>query len=369
MAKLFKKVMTVCLAAAMIITAIYVIPKTADAAEGEVESGEYVYSRNYSIADYWKEDVKKVPVKPGCIFGGWYTSEDGQTFKALKEKELNTNGVAELTNVYAKFVPSYVLSIKMQIEAKEQDAETRTTDNTTLRVISSVDSNEYQKVGFEIFLGKRSNPEPIEPITTVYAGLKRSAEDTEALKPENVFGAASHYFSAVDIGGIVNNSRKSAVSARPYWVTMDGTKVEGLAKIIRVEDFYNENDYISVPINLATDGKVAAVVAAGKIEVSYDTTAYQIVGVDNDYKVDAGRLLPEMNYRVVAPTAGEQIGKIIFVANAADMTELEASGLFANIRFQALEDSASESDIIHFDTTQFCDWKENFHEETDIIVQ
>lgn len=336
-----------------------VMPNVVDAAEEEITQGSVTYSSKYQISKYWNENNPKVPAKEDSVFCGWYQKDDSNNFTALEEKNLTSEGIETMTDVYAKFVPAYVLSIKMQIEAAEVSKETRTDNDTTLRIISSVDSDKYQELGFEIYLGSRTTPVAVEPITTVYSRLKTSKADNGVTASET-FGEASAYFFAVEIDDIVAKSRSSKVYARPYWVTMDGTKVEGFAKNLRIEDFYAENDYISMPINLSIDGLVESGIAAGTVEMSYNKEAYQVVGVDGVYKVDTGRLLQEMEYFV-----DNANGKIVFIGNAPDVDEhVTASGLYANVRFQK-KAGATEGSTLNFQLVSdvFCNWNEDYVDE------
>ena len=278
---------------------------------------------------------------------------------------LQENGIPTGKTTYAKFVPAYVLSVKTQVEAAAETASDATDkpENTFMRVLSSVDSGNYQNVGFEILLGDNEYKVDVPTITKVYAGLKLSADAVSAIYPENVFGAASDYFTAFDLEDIKQAKFSSKIYIRPYWTTLDGTKVEGMARNVRVEDKYTDYKYISVPVNLLTDGADPTEVAAGRVEVTFDASKAK-VAKDNDgnYKIDTGRLLTEMEYHVIEPAEGETTGKIIFVGNGEDITKaIKADGLYVNIRFQsATEDKLTESDLNLTKTAEdFCDWDEN----------
>ena len=310
--------------------------------------------KEYNIKDYWTTDTKKAPVKAGFVFGGWYVTED-KTRVPLTEADLKEKGVdAYADTAYAKFVPVDVLSIKTQKGTADEI--------TSLRILSTVDSTNYQAVGFEYKLATNSLG-TTGNITKVYSAIKpyKGATDAELYKPGSTFvSGASKYFIAADVSEISSGSFAKIVYARPYWITMDGTKVMGLARNSRVED--KDNNYTSVGINLLPQlvkGELAAV-AVGKIQVTYNTDNYDVVesGVDTTYDTTNGGtyLFPEMEYYI-----NEEKGTITFVGNAADVTKnLTADGLFANIRFKKAENATgTELDFaINADETEFCNWAE-----------
>lgn len=336
--------------AVTVFTGIVVLPETVKAADvvDYDETGAYV------INDYWTEETKKVPVKEGYVFGGWY-KKDGDSFVAINESELSDDIVKSMTatDAYPKFVPAEVLSVKTQLGTSDTE--------TSLRLVSTIDSEKYQKVGFEYQLGSRVVAD--KEMTSVYSTIKKSKTNDEILYPSTTFVTVSKYFIALDVNNISDKSFASIVYARPYWVTMDGTKVMGLARNNRVED--KKNDYLSVPINLLTDGKTPAGVAAGKIQITYNAQNYDVVSVDSIYKVDAGRMLPEMEYYV-----DEFTGTISFVGNASTVDQnVIADGLYANIRF--VKAAGATSDALDFSIYEsvFCNWAEKILKENAPFVQ
>lgn len=187
--------------------------------------------------------------------------------------------------------------------------------------------------------------------------------------PEQSFVAdVSEYFIAADVSSISPEGEQKIVYARPFWITMDGTKVMGLARNNRVVDY--ESNYTSVGINLLTDGKASAMVAAGKIQVKYNTADYDVVGTDITADATAGGtyLFPEMECHV-----DDSAGTITFVGNAdikdGKLDDLLADGLFANVKFVKAEgntNTALSYEIVE-EVTDFCNWAENPVEE--FVVQ
>ena len=293
--------------------------------------GEFIYSNQYNFSDLYGE--KKAPVKEGYVFGGWYTkASDMYT-------PLNEEDAATAENVYAKFVPSYVLSIKAQ--NAENTTETMT-GNTSTRIITSVDSKSYQMVGFEIYLGNSTTPlknngNALET-SRVYTGIKIGTGETAKTKnATQIFGTASKHVAVWELTDIAKVNHSKIIYVRPYWKTMDGTKVYGLAKYVHIEDDYK--NYVSVPVNLLT----GEVVAAGTMSLKYNTEL-TFVGFE------AGRLLPEMSY-----IHSEDNNTIKMLGNTKKTTDVvNADGIYANLRFEKPRDTTD------FDITvgQFCNWDE-----------
>lgn len=361
--KICTKIIAACLTLAMFFGAMVAVPKEVKAAE---EPTTICYdngaTKTYKISDYWTN--RKVPVKPGYVFGGWYVEQNGEHTPLQEEVLKNATISAYDSTAYAKFVPAKVLSIKTQGALGDS--------TSSLRILSSVDGTNYQEVGFEYKLGKLAEGKT-EKITKVYKAIKpyRDAEEAEYIYPGTTFvEGVSEYFIAADVLDIKSTSYEKIVYARPYWITMDGTKVMGLARNNRIIDKQNNNQYTSVGINLLADGKEAAKVAAGKIQVTYNTANYNVVSVDTTYADNVGGkyLFKEMECRI-----DETEGIITFVGNAdivnKELVELLADGLFANVRFEKAQSATGTAldFAINTKATSFCDWEEK--PVTEFVVQ
>lgn len=367
-----KKIMAGCLTAAVILTGIVVMPKEAKAEETTATEVIYDNEANiYKISDYWTKeaDTRKAPVKPGYVFGGWYVAGENGKHAALKEADLeNVDAISSYDDTaYAKFVPAEVLSIKTQAALGDKTTE----QASSLRILSTVDSLNYQEVGFEYKLGNNGEAQTgkgdIAKITKVYSAIKPNRNADGKLYPYNEFVDVSQYFIAADVSTISSKSEEKIVYARPFWVTMDGTEVMGLARNDRIED--KRNSYTSVGINVLpqlTEEEQLATVAAGKIQVTYNSKDYEVVGSTADITEHADNggkyLFPEMECHV---NADESVGTITFVGNAdiqdGKLKNLLADGLFANVRFAKKANASSDATLdftINTEATDFCDWEE-----------
>lgn len=343
---LAKKLMAGLLAVGMVATGIVVYPKQADAAVEVADA--VIYEEGYDFENLWDEENPKAPIKAGYVFGGWYSAKEENAYLTKEE-------AAKATTAYAKFVPAQVLSVKAQNKA---GTGTTVTDNTHVRIISSLDSKNYDRVGFDIWLAnsvqlvKDNDYTKNAPLETdkIYDGLL-VGEDKQEKKAVDIFGGVSKYVSVWQLNNIDAAHWGKIIYVRPYWITKDGTKVEGLAKYVHIEDDYE--GYISVPVNLLNKD-MAAQVAAGAVNITYSNAEGKEVALT--YKeVEAGRLVPEMESKKVE---NENTIKIVGNANEVGIYNSDET-LYANIRFKKPTGSVTDVDV-DFSTTiiKFCDWNE-----------
>lgn len=337
--KLVKKLTAGLLAAGMLVTGCMYTSKPVTAAVAE---DEVIYESVDNIGAYWKTSEKKAPVKAGYVFGGWYKKVD-TSYVALRSSDLNTDEDVDCDytgEAYAKFVPAQVLSVKAQNSenmSTEDGAGAISGDNAGhIRVLSSLDSLDYQKVGFEIRLANTGADKGGET-TKVYSGIQVGSSNVQA---NAVFGGVSQYLSVWQLDKIDTPSNcNKIIYVRPYWVTLDGTTVKGLAKYVHIEDCYK--NYVSVPVNILNEDAVAQM-AAGAVNMTYSNDGFKFV------EVEAGRILPEMESNQSGTT-------IKMVGNAAYNEYNAGETLYANVRF---EKPASGSATFENTMVQFCDWNE-----------
>ncbi len=155
------------------------------------------------------------PEKEGYVFAGWYADE------------ACTVPYAEATaeqNVYAKFVPKIVLSVKSQITANL----TAESEEGDIRFLTTVDSDDYEKVGFDITIdgfGKETIAS-----TSIYKKLYYINSQTqvdEETTPDKEFSNLSKYFMAYAYWQVPNDYFDTTFTVTPWWITADGTLVYG----------------------------------------------------------------------------------------------------------------------------------------------
>jgi len=355
--------------AILLVLGLAIEPTTADAAEEGYKDEVVFEDKTSDFKTMWKDDgTGTAPIKEGYVFGGWYIdNEDG-----MKEA-LSVDGARNLANgnssevVYAKYVPSYVLSVKVQHEENTSFSDKQ---NASVRIISSIDSKNYKKVGFDVYINNNPNNKlqhdsdgdgtrdsELET-TTVYTGLIVKNEEKPRM-PQTIFGKESEYISVWKLTGTPDQYDAKIIKVTPYWITMDGTKVLGLSKFVHIEDGYK--GYVNIPINLTTGEEIAA----GQLQMKYDPAILKLaessegVVYDKAVEFDGVFKASEMAYH------DDGNGTITFVGNAETVNTLKnADDIFANIRFQIVDtskypDTKSESFLtFQVDDECFCDWDE-----------
>ncbi|MBQ9387246.1 MAG: hypothetical protein IJU01_01125 [Lachnospiraceae bacterium] len=333
-----KKIITFILAVTLIVAGIAGSPvkAVADSADTPV----YAAADAYSIADYWSESTKTAPYMAGYVFGGWYVYEGG-SYVALREDDLSDALLGTLT-ARAKFVPADVLSVKSQLASLSE-----TGGLGKLRLLTTTDSLNYSKVGFQYRLGSGDLQEA--ETGTVYSAIDANGGSLQY--PSTAFVSASNYFAALELTNIAVENFANTIYAKPFWVTLDGTRVTGLPRLSRVED--NQNGYTSVAINLFSDGLTSSQVAAGKVVATFNTTDFDVALVSETYKVDTDMsVFAEIDFGV-----DEENGTITFVGNAPTAgTNVSPDGMLANIRFVNTTGTGS----LDFEVTEttFYNWNE-----------
>ena len=350
--KTMKKMLAGFLVVAMLVSGLMITPMDVSASETVVNGENGVIfvldAEKYNFTNLW--ETKTAPVRADYVFGGWYTRGTDDTFTAIKESE-----GSQYTEAYAKFVPAEVLSVRAQLE-KATETGKGNTDKTYLRLLSGVNELDYQYVGFDILYNKTIPQDNSPKITKVYKTITNSetAENGVAtpVAASSVFGAAATHFSVLRIADIYKVNYEYVIYVNPYWITLDGTRVDGQAKYLRVMDGYADNYYISVPVNFLAGSSVAA----GQMTLSYDSDRLEVVKVEGLDRAgfDAGVLMPEMSYY------DDEAGTIKIVGNISGNTDVEPeTEIYANVWFKE-KSTLDKGTELNFTMGgySFCNWKE-----------
>lgn len=190
------------------------------------------------------------------IFAGWFTND------ACSNALVNT--IDAESTYYAKYVPAEVLSVKAQVKKDT----VKETDKTDLRLVATVDSLQYKKVGFEIYYAGSSNPVVVNT-TTVYERIEAAKDGVDYGFSPNIFDVQSEYFVTATLKNIANKNYDKDFYIKPYWETLDGTTVYGASRHARVEDSYL--GIVNVPVRVVSD---AATATTGSVNVAYNTTYF-----------------------------------------------------------------------------------------------
>lgn len=341
------------MAAVMVLLGVSVTPVEADAA---APTGVYYApTTEFAIKDYWDETSPVAPVKDGYVFCGWYTEENGTP---IKKADIKANTVSAYSSAVAKFMPSYILSVKMQLETATSEDNGENKESTYIRLLSAVDSVKYENVGFDIKFNKTVDFDDTAEkektcMSKVYSNLSASGETITAAQ---YFGTGASHFIALKISDILAANFEKVIYVTPYWTTMDGTKVEGVSKYVRVMDLYANNQFISIPVNLSVDGQAAA----GMVTMTYNSDKLQFVDAKdskgNACGWDTGVSFAEMELNTATA------GTIKFVGNGKNVNDdyMTGKGIYANVWFKRTDASALTPASLEFTigTESFCTWGE-----------
>ena len=187
--------------------------------------GSYLY-----LADGWMDVAPyrngetgfTAPQQDGKVFAGWYTTDDPMQ---MNSKTALPEDIANRRVAYARFVDQNVLGLKFQTNAGvRSDAA-----SVNLRMLSSVADLKLKQVGFEYSIdGGELRPRPTNVVfPTVSAGFSGGAD---VLKPQDILSPESTRFMAFELRNIPQRAFESTLSATPFWVTFDGTKVMGTTR-------------------------------------------------------------------------------------------------------------------------------------------
>ncbi len=277
----------------------------------------------------------------GYLFGGWFTKTEGE----YEPIQTETDKINAQEEIYAKFVPSYVLSVKCQNFSGTMEG----SYNTHMRVVVGIDSLNYQKVGFNFKLMRkqeqggykvyRIGTDGSQETMKTYTGIKVFNPDNltqetadRIYRPQEIFGGdAAKYLVGWNLTDIANDDFDEVIYIQPYWITLDGTKVYGLPKYAHVEDGYFQ--YVNVPINLK-DGQA---VLAGRVNVVYDSTKLEFL------EGERGRVFKDMAYQTDTVDDKEVVRCIGVVGDISK--ETSTTDIYANLRFKVIGNSEGNLDF------------------------
>ena len=272
-------------------------------------------SEQLSIATYTDTDaegnITRTAPKPSAnlgeaykdwIFAGWYTDANCTTTVGKTVTE---------GTYYAKYVPSEVLSAKCQVSAETTD----TSPTSQLRIVSTVDSLKYSKVGFDIVFNNKT----IQYSTSkVFSKIEAATDGVAYGFSPNIFDLQSEYFITATLINIKNENFDEGFLIKPYWVTKDGTKVYGVSRYARVEDSYL--GIVNVPVRLYSDNQAAT----GTATVAYDANKLQYLEYDTGYVFDT----------IESVDSTSNSGKVTVSAKTSSGNEVMTDGMLVNLRFQ-----------------------------------
>lgn len=305
----------------------------------ELEKNAVIYEK-MSIAPY-RKGIFTAPVKKGYVFGGWFYTADNT--EPLSDK--NSEGEA-----YAKFVPEDVLKVYCQ----NSDGTNKRTAKTNVRLVTSVDTDIYEKVGFDITIYGTEVTKYNHEISHIYKKITiSSGNDIISVKDNRLFSKASKYFVTLKMTNIQNSGFDIPYHVRAYWITQDGTKVYGPDKYARVRNGYDGS--FSVPIRIEDANQS---IAAALLSISYDNQKLVYEGYENGELFD--ECIARNNSGIVKILCGDDIMN----------KDIPASGFLGSLNFR-VKDFDTEEEIFTFELaeSQFCNVNEEMIDIDNVILK
>ncbi len=262
----------------------------------------------------------------GYLFAGWYDAENGNAISSA-------DGITG--DVYAKFIPASLTGIACQVDLNADES------MRNMRIVSLIDQGDYQKFGFNVWgrydadevkdginetewVMYKYGTENVAESNKVFTGL--NAYDSQNKKttkyPQDVFGEAAKdfYFTTVCITNVPENFHDATMAVQPYWVTLDGTYVEGMGEFNRISDYGEDTVVRNISVNI----KNATDIAAGLLDVAIPAEFAEC-----KIEVENGRVFDEADSYI-----NDSKTNIRCVGNVADITKhaAEPNNIFINIR-------------------------------------
>ncbi len=174
--------------------------------------------------------------KEGTIFAGWYT--DNTYTKPVAEK-------LKRGTAFAKFVDEKVLAIELQLEANTTEASTE----TSVCLVTSVDSKNYSKV---IFIVEREGKQEYESTEICEKAIDINGVEYNS---KDMFCDDSEYIVTANMEAVTRNDATAdnsnffgkSITVTPKWETLDGTVVEGLSRTFEINDLIYEAEIENLP--------------------------------------------------------------------------------------------------------------------------
>ena len=178
------------------------------------------------------------------------TEKNGQFFAGYYVDEACTIP-SELEGGTQKWVDEGVLSMKMQLRKNPSDS-----SKYDIRLLSTVDTLDYKKVGFEISFDKNGNGafESGEVTTWKSNSVAKRITANNSSFPfvysPKVMDTDSEYFITGILSGITASNLDKAFLIRPFWTTQDGTTVYGESRWFTVNDMLAGSTNVNLTVKM-----------------------------------------------------------------------------------------------------------------------
>lgn len=286
------------------------------------------------VADYLANGT--YPTMDGKLFSGWYTVENIPTdLEEARAVSLGDAEVDENATYFALFVPKHVLSVKAQVSGTLYDDNMTNDDSASIRFVTTVDTLQYKKVGFKVsYLGTNETIGSHEVYKQLYA-VGSSTDVMTEYTPQGEFCQMSNYFKTGTITGVPASYYNTEFKVTPYWITWDGTTVEGVTVVKTIEEGMPKD--------------VAYVSACGVDQPGYGTYEYPYATLN--YAIEnvghSGIVYIIGDYTIPADFAWNIHNKRVTIAGDA----VETTGTKEKLDFSALSDLRINDAVTFSDIT------------------
>lgn len=308
-----------------------------------VAGADSIIYEKMDVSSYRKTGEYTAPQKEGYVFGGWYQENNEE--KPLSDTE-------KTGKAYAKFVPENVLKVLCQNSANVNEQ----SDISNVRLVTSIDSNMYQCIGFEIEVYGTTTSKFKYETSKAYKSIKiTTGKDTISVNANRDFSKESNYFVTVKMINIPNSGFDIAYQVRPYWLTLDGTKVYGIEKYARVRNGYDGSFSVPVRVDAGSES-----IAAALLSIDYDDTNLEFEGYDE------GTLFDEYAIR-------ENQGEIKLLSDVRQMDKnVIADGRLFSLNFRVKnydKDELEKTYSFQLNKADFCDINERKTNIDNIVLR
>lgn len=171
-------------------------------------------------------------VDEGYLYGGLYT----KSVEGVQTKYTGVSKPVAGTVYQLKMVPEEILNIQAQVSDRLFDDPTITEDDETyagktdssIRFVTGIDDLQYKKIGFNITVEGNSSKDAnaSQYVHTKLYGVDQSTGDYLSYDPADIHGSAN-FFKTFTLKNVPEKYYDHDLTVKAYWVTMDGTRVEG----------------------------------------------------------------------------------------------------------------------------------------------
>lgn len=190
---------------------------------GEPENAERKWKWQGTLSAGWNEIT--LPFSDSFASQGDFDPERVNFFRIYQESGEGTNGLITIIDD--------IRVLPEGVSGEEDPAEALTAYKADVRFVTTADTLNYHRIGFDI---KIANTKSFES-NKVYTGLHAMDTDGTILSYHPIsIAPQSNYFYTYTIRNIPKAAFDTPIQVTPYWITQDGTKVNGTSRTLTVNE-------------------------------------------------------------------------------------------------------------------------------------